>query len=358
MSDPGEEVTAFGFQGNWKEFAPIALTNLLLTIVTLGIYRFWAKTRERQYLWSRTRFIDDTLEWTGTGKELFIGFLMAAVLILIPLFILNFGIQGLVLRGYVLLVSILVPALYIFLLFIFGLARFRALRYRLSRTYWHGIRGGSADPGWGYGWSAVWKPMIGFLAAGLMIPWSMTELWNERWRAMSFGPHHFRSDVRPGPLMGRYLLFYLLPIAGCVAAVGAIGFAVSRGAATPGPNPAGAAAGIIIGALAVYVILGVIALAFYAKYFREAVGHLSLTSIDFEFKASTWDWFKLITGNILLVIGTLGIGYAFLGYRNWKFLITHLEAGGEIDFALLTQSSTPELKQGEGLLDAFDVGAI
>src|SRR5690606_16979791 len=85
MSDQGEQVTAFGFQGNWKEFAPIALTNLLLTIVTLGIYRFWAKTRERHYLWSRTRFIDDTLEWTGTGKELFIGFLIAAVLILTPL---------------------------------------------------------------------------------------------------------------------------------------------------------------------------------------------------------------------------------------------------------------------------------
>ena len=358
MSDPGEEVTAFGFQGNWKEFAPIALTNLLLTIVTLGFYRFWAKTRERQYLWSRTRFIDDTLEWTGTGMELFIGFLMAAVLFLTPLFILNFGIQALVMRGHFLIVGILVPALYLFLLFIVGLARFRALRYRLSRTYWHGIRGGSADPGFAYGWSAVWKPLIGMAAAGLMIPWSMTELWNERWRAMSFGPHQFESDVRPGPLMGRFLLFYLLPIVGCVAIIGAVGVAFTQGAQNSPKAAAGAVGFAVLGVIAAYLAMGAIALAFYAKYFREAVGNLSLTSIDFEFRASTWDWFKLIVGNILLVIFTLGIGYAFLGYRTWKFLITHLEAGGEIDFALLTQSTTPELKQGEGLLDAFDVGAI
>ena len=191
-----------------------------------------------------------------------------------------------------------------------------------------------------------------------MIPWSMTELWNERWRAMSFGPHQFESDVRPGPLMGRFLLFYLLPIVGCVAIIGAVGVAFTHGAQNSPKAAAGAVGFAVLGVIAAYLAMGAIALAFYAKYFREAVGTLSLTSIDFEFSASTWAWFKLIVGNILLVIFTLGIGYAFLGYRTWKFLITHLEAGGEIDFALLTQSTTPELKQGEGLLDAFDVGAI
>src|SRR5690606_18489998 len=76
--DDGAE-TAFGFDGTWQEFAPIAFTNLLLTIVTLGICRFWATTRERQYFWSRTRFVDERLEWAGTGMELFIGFLLVLV---------------------------------------------------------------------------------------------------------------------------------------------------------------------------------------------------------------------------------------------------------------------------------------
>ena len=32
-----DQGSAFGFEGSWREFAPIAFTNLLLTIVTLGI---------------------------------------------------------------------------------------------------------------------------------------------------------------------------------------------------------------------------------------------------------------------------------------------------------------------------------
>ena len=70
MGVGNQDHTAFEFRGDWKEFFPIAASNLLLTLVTLGVYRFWATTRERRYFWSQTRFIDDSLEWTGTGKEL------------------------------------------------------------------------------------------------------------------------------------------------------------------------------------------------------------------------------------------------------------------------------------------------
>ena len=356
MTGDDPEQSAFDFSGSWKEFAPIALTNLLLTIVTLGIYRFWAKTRERRYLWSHTRFIDDRLEWTGTGKELFIGFIMAAVLILFPLVLLRFAIEALAMRGYIAVVGVMTPAIYLFLIYIFGVARFRALRYRLSRTYWHGIRGGSDDQGWSYGWSTVWKTIVGGIALGLLVPWSMCELWNERWNKMSFGPHPFTAGAASRPLMGRFLLFYLLPVAGCVAAIGA-GVVAAVGES----NPQLTAVTVIfaaLGAIAAYLAFGVIALAYYAKFFREAVGNLTLTRIDFAFTARTVDWFMLFLGDLVLLIVTLGVAYAWLGYRHWKFFITHLEASGEVDLALLTQSETPEPKQGEGLLDAFDVGAF
>jgi len=72
---------AIQFSGTLGEFLPIAISNFLLTIVTLFIYRSWAKARERRYLWSRTRFIDDQLQWTGTGLEMFIGFVVVAVVL-------------------------------------------------------------------------------------------------------------------------------------------------------------------------------------------------------------------------------------------------------------------------------------
>ncbi len=354
-----DDSTAFQFHGSWREFAPIAFTNLLLSIVTLGIYRFWATTRTRNYLWSRTRFIDERLEWTGKGVELMIGFFIAIILFGIPVIMLKFGLQALALRGHVALAGILFFPLYGALLYIFGLARFRALRYRLSRTFWHGIRGGSENGGWGYGWSSIWKSVIGMFALGLLIPWSMVSLWNERWSAMSFGPHHFTSRAQSGPLMGRFLLFYLLPVAGCVALIGGVATAVATGVtATPGSASATGILFVVLGVIAGYFAIGVIMLAYYAAFFREAVGNLGLGGIDFNFSARTSDWLKLLLGDVVLVVCTLGIGVIFLTYRHWKFLITHLEAGGEIDLDTLTQSTAPLPKQGEGLLDAFDVGAF
>src|SRR5215212_624622 len=90
---------AVRFTGTWREYLPIAATNALLIIVTLGVYRFWATARQRRYLWSRTHVIDDALEWTGTGKEMFIGFLIV-IAILAPFFLfIQFLFPAMIARG-------------------------------------------------------------------------------------------------------------------------------------------------------------------------------------------------------------------------------------------------------------------
>ncbi len=346
---------AFGFTGTWRDYAPIAFTNLLLMIVTLGIYRFWATTRTRHYLWSHTRFIDARLEWTGTGKELFIGFILVVAIFFVPLMVIQFGAQALLLRGYFGLGFCLMLLAIAAILYLTGLARYRALRYRLSRTYWHGIRGGSDDPGFSYGWSYLWKSLVGSLAAGLLIPWSMMTLWDERWNRLSFGPHRFAAAGDHSKTFRRFLLFYLLPI----AAVIIVGIAAFATASTR--DAEAQMAGLFMVSLVVVLIyfgLGLVALAYYACFFREAVGGLSLSTLDFQFEARTKDWLLLILGDIVLVVLTLGIGAIFLSYRHWRFFVTHLNATGEIDLTELTQSHTREPRQGEGLLDAFDIGAI
>lgn len=346
--------SAFRFEGTWREFAPIAFTNLLLTIVTLGIYRFWATTRERRFLWSRTGFIGAPLEWTGTGLELLIGFLLVLVLLGLPLFAIQFVAQGMMMRGEIGAAGLLMFVSYVALLYLYGLARYRTLRYRLSRTYWHGIRGGSDDKGWGYALTALWKTAVGAFVLGVFIPWSMTSLWNDRWGRLSFGSHRFEADASWRPIIGRFLLFYLLPVVGCLGGAAA----VVGGAAASGP-PGPAAFGMIaLGIFAAYLAIGVIAIVYYAAFLREAIGALRLNAVGFAFTARTLDWIKLLLGHIGLVVVTLGIGLIFIGYRNWAFFIRHLEATGEVELATLTQSTTEAPRQGEGLLDAFDVGAF
>ena len=355
-----EGESAFGFDGTWQEFAPIAFTNLLLTIVTLGIYRFWATARERRYFWSRTRFIDERLEWAGTGLELFLGFLIVAVVFLVPFFLISQLSQSLVLQGQEVLGGLLTLASLVIFLYLYGVAKFRALRYRLSRTRWRGIRGGSNDPGLVYGLSNMWKMAVGYIPFGLLIPWAMASLWNERMNKMSFGPYEFEADADSGDFFARYLLFYLSPIILFVGGLVLAGSGAAMGYAAGAEEGAAMALGLSILGLVLffYIGLGLIAVAFYAKYYRVVVGATRWKDVDFAFGASTKDWIKLLLGDFVLVVLTLGIGAIFLSYRHWKFFITHMEAYGEVVLDELGQSSTPVAKHGEGLLDAFDVGAI
>ena len=122
IEDGAEGESAFGFSGSWREFAPIAFTNLLLTIVTLGIYSFWAKARTRRYLWSRTRFIDDRLEWSGTGLELFIGGVLAFVFFTIPIGFISLVTNGVLMRGHPGWAALIVVAVYLLLIYLVGVA--------------------------------------------------------------------------------------------------------------------------------------------------------------------------------------------------------------------------------------------
>ncbi len=401
MNISGEDNTAFEFEGRWQDFISIGLTNAFLTFVTLGFYRFWATTRERRYLWSKTRFIDDQLEWTGTGGELFIGFIAAFFLLGIPLFVLQLIAQGLIFQDQTVIAAIAGIVVYLFLLCLAGFAVFRGLRYRLSRSYWHGIHGGSDNPGFAYGWSYFWKTIVGALPLGLLTPWSSTTLWKERWEAMSFGPHNFTSNPTWKNLIVRFALCYMMPL----IVVGFLGWYVFKsggmtGLATSGEatSMAGAIALIFI---VIYIALPLLALIYYAAYTREVISSLGLSTLKFSFGARSAEWVLLLLGNfglsiLAIIIGFIGAsvfgGIAALGavgtggfgglgfgtivlvvlsfiiplmlvgpfvrYRNWAFFIRHLEAGGEINLDTLTQSPTRELKQGEGLLDAFDMGAI
>lgn len=348
LGGPGD---AFAFTGTWREYLPIALSNLGLTIVTLGIYRFWAKARERRYLWSRTRFIDEHLEWTGTGKEMFIGFLVAMAIVVPALLFFQFGLQAMIMRGHGAAAGLLFLGIYLGLFYLFGIARFRSLRYRLTRSWWRGIRGGSDNPGFKYGWSAMWKPIVGGMALGLLIPRSMVSLWNERWNAMSFGPDRFESGADHTGLTGRWILVLLAPVIATLLLV-----VVAGGASM---SSAERSLGLILfNGVLVYGLIGLAGIAYYAAFFRQCIDSLSLGDLDFTFDATSKDWLLLFLGDIALVIGTLGVGMTFLGYRHWSFFIQHMGAAGNVDPEALVQSTTRAPKGAEGLADAFDIGAI
>lgn len=346
-SAPGELARGIRFTGRWQDYLKIAVTNLLLTIVTLGIYRFWATVRQRRYLWSNTTIIDDELEWTGTGGEMFIGFLMV-----MGIFI---GWAALVVGGAALLgqwfMVVGAIAFYIFLLWGFGFAQFRALRYRLSRTYWRGIRGGSDGNGVGYGWTALGNNFVAGLTAGILMPHAIAQNWNDRIRAMSFGPHMLDSNVDTEGLQWRWMMLY-------VVYIGFFGLliAIAPDPATATPTEPGPIA--MLAPLLLLIGLGLVMISFWATFFRKAADTFALGELTAAFEVSTADWLKFYTRIIGLTIVTLGFGLLMWGYWRWEFVMSRLQLFGAIDVSALTQSNTTAPKDAEGFADAFDIGAF
>ena len=69
------------FNGQGKTYFGIVIINWLLTIITLGIYYPWAKAKNLQYIYGATALNNDRFAFHGTGREMFIGFIKAVVIV-------------------------------------------------------------------------------------------------------------------------------------------------------------------------------------------------------------------------------------------------------------------------------------
>ena len=69
------------FTGNAKDYFGIWIVNLILSIVTLGIYSAWAKARREIYFKNNTKIFDTGFGYHATGGQIFKGRLVAFVIL-------------------------------------------------------------------------------------------------------------------------------------------------------------------------------------------------------------------------------------------------------------------------------------
>ena len=193
-----------------------------LILVTLGIYRFWAATKLRRYLWSNIQIGGDGLEYTGTGRELFLGFLIAlaflaplSIAYVVVLAAFGAGQSSLSAR------SRLQLATYFAVLFILlQVALFRSRRYRLSRTLWRGIYAGQDGSTWHYLWLFLAYGVLTAVTLGVALPWMQVALERYKLNHTWFGDHEMSIDAKGSALLPRWLVVIacvLLPIVLAVA---------------------------------------------------------------------------------------------------------------------------------------------
>jgi uncharacterized membrane protein YjgN (DUF898 family) len=217
------------FTGNDGIFRRLVMRGALLELITVGFYRFWLTTDIRRHLWSRTEIDGDALEYTGRGKELLVGFLIAMA-VLGPFFLVYF-LVGLEFERFKAFASL---PLYV-LLFAFGqFAAYRARRYRLTRTVWRGVRFWMTGSGWSYAWRSVLWGVLLAPTLGLAYPWRMAALERYKLRHTLYGNLPGRFEATGGQLFKRVWWVWLLGLLPFVL----LAVSIVALAATQGTKPA------------------------------------------------------------------------------------------------------------------------
>lgn len=75
--EPGAK--QFEFRGNAREWFGIWIVNLLLSVVTIGIYSAWAKVRSKKYFYNNTFIEGRNFDYHATGMQILIGRIIVVV---------------------------------------------------------------------------------------------------------------------------------------------------------------------------------------------------------------------------------------------------------------------------------------
>lgn len=366
---PGAGETArpfLSYDGKAGSLLGLGLAIALWSLVTAGFYRFWGKTRVRRYLASRISVLGDRFEYTGTGKELFLGFLIALAA-LIPLGAASYGIE-IFTAGRSAAVQVFTQALqYAVVLYLIGYATFRARRYRLSRTVLRGIRFWQTGSNVGYG-----LRMLGYLALtaatlGIARPLSDVGLHRYMMENTWFGSQKFAFDGRAGEMMGKWVLSLLLvPFTLGISLMWYTAFKMRYLYGRTRYQGVGFHLPISLGdLLRIYTPYalgtGILFLIFYVAFFLTIVPMILVNP-----PADPQVWIQTQATSIygagvaaaFVVFGLLApvLKLVLLTHRFVGLLSEQLQMVGNVDLQTILQSAAAQPRSGEGLADALDIG--
>ncbi|WP_439655660.1 DUF898 family protein [Sulfitobacter marinivivus] len=157
----------------------LAIKTGFWTILTLGFYRFWMKTRLRRWYWSAIRPGGHAMEYTGDPWEKLLGFFIAVViltfyigLVNLVLMFVSFSVFQSASLGYMASFLGVIP--------LWFFAQYRARRYVLARTRWRGVRFGLEPGAWGYAWRAMIHWLVTICSLGIL--WPRMTFWLEKYK--------------------------------------------------------------------------------------------------------------------------------------------------------------------------------
>jgi uncharacterized membrane protein YjgN (DUF898 family) len=305
----------FAFHGSGHDLLGIFVSNLFKILLTAGVYYFWAKVKTRQYLWGQSDFYGDRFRFHGTGKELLVGWVRAAILFG-GLIAVNEAL-GFIIESPAILIVKQIAFVTLFLALI-AIAQVGAMRYRLSRTSWRGIRfsfHGSYGP---FVWLSFRASLLMVLTLGLYYPYYRVALRRYLTEHAAFGTAAFEFDGQAGDLFGKFVLTVLLTI----------------------PT------------------LGLVWVWYAAQQRRYLWDHTRIAQGRFRCTATGWGIFELGVVNIVLFLLTLGLATPWITVRTMRYNLNHLLLQGPVDLEGTVQAAQQADPVGEELADLLNADML
>ena len=340
------------FTGSGGEYFKIWIVNLLLTIVTLGIYSAWAKVRRNEYFYRHTRLAGAGFDYHGTPLAILKGRLIAAAL---------FG--GYYAAGLISPEASLVAFCVLALVLPFLIAR--ALRFRFHNSSYRGLRfrfvGTTGE---------AYKVFLGLGLATVATLFTLLPLWMHRQRRYVVGNARYgRTPFTFGAPVGDFYRIYLVAMAASIGVLFAIVlvFVVVVGSAAVafiGGEPADAervgsvaAAGAVVLMVPIY-LAGTLGIWSYvrARVQNTVWSHAQLGPHRFESDLRARSLAAITVTNVLGIVFTLGLYKPFAEVRLMKYLASTftLVPSGSLDEFLVGEQQ-PIAAVGDEAVEMFDV---
>jgi uncharacterized membrane protein YjgN (DUF898 family) len=370
-STPQPRRLALEFTGAGGEYFRIWLVNLLLTIVTLGIYSAWAKVRKTRWFYGNLRLDGVSFQYHGRPGAILRG------RILVGAFAIAYSLAGRISVQAAMVAAVL-----------FGLLApwifYKAMRFRLANSSWRGVRFGF-DSTVGQAYAAVapgvvlWailsvelatirpgeKPSLGplFLVYGLLfaaLPWLHARLKRYQHRATTWGTLRFDFVPSTGAFYGLYgktLLVALGPMVLFVGAAVAIGLAM-RGSRS---DPQSTLVPIMVATYGVMLLAYLVVGAYFAARLQRLVWERTRSD---TFRLATTirarSLMKVWLKNGLLTLVTVGLywPYAAVDIARYQIGCMAVDATAPLDAVAAGGQGVEESAAGEGAIDylGWDLG--
>ncbi len=332
----------FSFEGEGGEYFRIWIVNLLLSILTLGIYSAWAKVRREQYFHRNLLLDGSGFDYHGQPIPILKGRIVA-VLLLIGLSLAEKA--GPAAYGIALLALVpVVPWLAV-----------KAFRFRAHNTSYRGLRFSFHAT---YGQAA--KVFIGYGLLTLLTMWLAFPLFYRQLRKFvldntRFGTTSLTCAVGIGEIYRIFLRSALLILlAGVLALLVGILFAATG-------NGENRAIGTILVAAALIPLLYLMVLTVLFPYIQARTinavwGSTTLGAHAFVSRLPVGGYIRLTLANWLAILFTLGLFIPWARVRVARFRAEHLAlavAGNLDDFVAAEASAATAV--GDEAAEMFDL---